>query len=72
MSTISVPLSSELADRLDGLVADGAGASRADVMRRALIRYAEDEAITAVLKAEHEVSQGKVVRGNSRTILLGE
>ncbi len=70
MSTISVPLSSELEDRLDTLVLNGSGSNRADVMRRALEQYSENEAITAVLKAEHEVSQGKILRGDARAVLL--
>lgn len=72
MATISVPLSSELQDRLDTLVAEGVGANRADVMRRALESFAEEEAINAVLRAESEVSRGKVLRGKARTILLGK
>ncbi len=70
MSTISVPLSAELEDRLNVLVAEGVGTSRADVMRRALIQFAEEEAVTAVLKAEREVAQGKILRGDARKVLL--
>ena len=71
MPTVSVPLSSELQDSLDALVANGAGANRADVMRRALERYAEEEAIQDVLIAEQEVREGKILRGDPRKILLG-
>jgi len=70
MATISVPLSPELQHRLDTLVAEGIGNNRADVMRRALERFAEEEAINAVLKAEHEVKSGKVLRGDARQILM--
>lgn len=70
MATISVPLSAELQERLDSLVSDGVGANRADVMRRALESLAEQEAINAVLKAEREVTQGKILRGSIRDILL--
>lgn len=72
MATISVPLSAELQERLDSLVAEGIGSNRADVMRRALESFAEEEAINAVLKAEREVASGKILRGNARKILLGE
>lgn len=72
MTTISVPLSPELQERLDTLVAEGIGASRADVMRRALEFFAEEEAINAVLKAEREVARGKVLRGDARKILMGK
>jgi Arc/MetJ-type ribon-helix-helix transcriptional regulator len=69
MATISVPLSSELQHQLDTLVKNGTGANRADVMRRALEYFAEMEAVNAVLKAEHEVSQGKIIRGKARDVL---
>lgn len=70
MATISVPLSAELENRLDALVSGGVGSSRADVMRRALERLAEEEAINAVLNAEREVGDGKILRGDLRTLLL--
>ena len=71
MATISVPLSAELEHQLDGLVREGVGSSRADVMRRAFERFAEDSAVLAVVEAEQEMREGKVLRGNSRDILLG-
>jgi Arc/MetJ-type ribon-helix-helix transcriptional regulator len=69
MTTISVPLSSDLQDRLDALVAEGAGANRADVMRRALEWFAEEEAVNNVLRAEREVAAGKILRGKARDVL---
>ncbi len=72
MATISVPLSAELQARLDSLVAEGVGSNRADIMRRALEHFAEEEAINAVLKAEREVAEGKILRGDARKILRGE
>jgi Arc/MetJ-type ribon-helix-helix transcriptional regulator len=69
MATISVPLSPKLQELLDGLVSDRVGANRADVMRRALEHFAEEEAINAVLRAEREVSQGKILRGDAHDIL---
>ncbi len=65
MATISVPLSAELQERLDSLVADGVGSNRADVMRRALARLAEEEAVNAVLRAERE----PVIRGDVLKLL---
>lgn len=54
MSTLSVPLTSELEKRLDELVSQGVGPNKAAVMRRALERLAEEEAVNAVLRAEQE------------------
>ncbi|MGB4076383.1 MAG: hypothetical protein WBK28_01595 [Minisyncoccia bacterium] len=65
MATISVPLSAELEHRLDDLVASGVDETRAAVMRRALRRLAEEEAVNAVLRAERE----PVIRGDLRKLL---
>jgi Arc/MetJ-type ribon-helix-helix transcriptional regulator len=65
MATISVPLSPQLQENLDALVASGAGANRADVMRRALELFAREEAINVVLKAQREPA----LRGNLRELL---
>lgn len=54
MSTISVPLSPELQQLLDSLVRMGSGANKADVMRRALERFGEEEAVNRILKARRE------------------
>jgi len=64
MSTISVPLSKEHQERLDTLVKQGAGSSRADVMRKALDKFAEEEAIAAVLQAQRE----PILRGDLRVL----
>ena len=62
MSTISVPLSKEGEERLDTLIRQGVGSSRADVMRKALDRLAEEEAIAAVLNAMKEPSLSGDIR----------
>ena len=69
MRTISVPLSKDHEDRLDTLVKQGVGSSRAAVMRKALDKLAEDEAVEAVLRAEREVSEGKILKGDLRKLL---
>ncbi len=53
MSTISVPLSTELALILDREVKES-GSTRADIMRRALKLYAEEQAVQKVLLAAKE------------------
>ena len=71
MTTVSAPLNKEAEARLDELVANAVAPNRAAVMRKALDNLAEDEAIGAVLRAQREVSAGKVLRGDAREILLG-
>lgn len=54
MTTISVPLSKELLERLEQLVKSGAGENKAAVMRRALEDFDRQAAINEVLEAEKE------------------
>lgn len=68
MSTISVPLSKEQLARLDQLVASGVGENKAAVMRRALDKLAEDEAVRDVLEAMQELKEGKALSGDLREL----
>jgi predicted transcriptional regulator len=68
MTTISVPLDPKLEQQLDKLVSTY-GSSRAAVMRKALERMAEDEAINDVLVAQREMKEGRLIRGDLETIL---
>lgn len=54
MSTISVPLTSELEASLNNLIKSGFANNKAEVMRKALERLTEDEAVEAVLRALRE------------------
>ena len=69
MTTISVPLRKDNEEKLDELVRSGVGSSRADVMRKALERLAEDEAVETVLRAEREGKEGKILRGELKKLL---
>lgn len=55
MTTISVPLSARDLKFLEDKVAE-TGRSKADIMREALILYAEDAAVARILKATTEPS----------------
>ena len=69
MSTISVPLSGAQEEKLRDLIKNGYGSNKAEVIRRAILRVAEEEPIIAVLKSEQEVKEGKIVRGDLKNIL---
>ena len=56
MSTISVPLNEELMHLLNWLIDQGIATNKADAIRKALKKYAEDQAVEAVLRAEKEPS----------------
>ena len=69
MTTISVPLNPKSEKELNELV-EITGANRVAVIRKAIELYREDEAVNAVLKAEQEVAEGKILRGDLKSILL--
>lgn len=69
MSTLSVPLTSGLELFVNQMVRNGYASNKADVVRRALVRLAEDEAVFAVLRSEQELKEGKAIKGDLRKIL---
>lgn len=68
MSTLSVPLSNTLLEFIDEMIRKGVGSNKAEVVRRALIRFAEDQAIEMVLRSEEELRNGKILRGDLKKI----
>ena len=69
MTTISVPLNTEAEKALKELT-EITGTNRVAVIRKAIRHYREEEAINAVLRAEQEISEGKLIRGTPRGLLL--
>ncbi|MDD3862036.1 MAG: hypothetical protein PHP74_04090 [Candidatus Gracilibacteria bacterium] len=69
MSTLSVPLTTELEERITTLVNNGYGVNKADVARKAIDFYAEEMAIKDVLEAEQELKDGKILRGDLDDLL---
>ncbi len=64
MSTLSVPLPPNLEAFINNQVKNGYAANKADVVRRALTRFSEDEAVEAILRA----SQEPTLKGNLREL----
>lgn len=69
MSTISVPLPQSLEHFIERMVKRGVASTKAEVVRQALARYAEDDLIQSVLRAQQDLKDGKEVRGDLRKIL---
>ncbi|MEK7645860.1 MAG: ribbon-helix-helix protein, CopG family [Patescibacteria group bacterium] len=69
MTTLSIPVSGELAEFINRMIREGKGANKADVVRRALREYRENEAVENILQAEREFAQGKVLRGDLRELV---
>ena len=69
MTTLSVPVSGDLEKFIESMVKAGKGSNKADVVRRALREYEENEAVEAVLQAQREITLGKGLRGDLRTLM---
>ncbi len=69
MSTLSIPIPPRLEEALAMLIKGGYGSNKAEIVRRALDRFIEDEAVFAVIRAEQEVAEGKVLRGDLRKLI---
>jgi len=68
MTTLSVPVSSDLEKFIERMIKEGKGANKADVVRRALKEYRENEALENILQSEREFAQGKALRGDLREL----
>lgn len=68
MSTLSVPLTPSLEAFITSMVAKGYADNKAQVVRKAIAQMAEDEAVEAVLCAEQEIWEGKVLYGDLDTL----
>ena len=69
MTTLSIPISPRLEDFVDSLIAKGYAPNKAEVVRKALRLLAEEEAVAAVLKAEQEVKEGKILKGDLKKLM---
>ena len=69
MTTLSVPVSPKLEELVDSLVKSGFGANKADVVRKGLELLAQEEAIRSVREAQQEVRDGKVLKGDLRSLI---
>ncbi|HEY4474731.1 MAG TPA: hypothetical protein VJC06_02310 [Candidatus Paceibacterota bacterium] len=65
MTTLSIPVSGDLEKFIERMVKEGKGANKADVVRRALREYQEDEVLKTILQAENEPS----IRGDLRDLM---
>ncbi len=69
MSTLSVPLTPKLEEFINNQVKSGRAANKADVVRRALIAFTEEEAVQEVLLAQKEIRAGKGLTGDLRDLV---
>lgn len=69
MTTISVPITGEQEKFINDLVKSGKAANKAHAVRYAIQKFAESEAVEAVLEAEREIAAGKGVHGDLSKLL---
>ncbi len=69
MTTLSIPLSSDLSDFIDNMVASEKYDSKAGVVRHAVRRLAQEEAYDRLVLAEREITDGKGLSGNLRELV---
>lgn len=69
MTTLSIPINGEMADFIDRMVKEGKGANKADVVRRALREYRENEAVETILQAQREITLGMGLKGDLRELM---
>ena len=65
MTTLSIPISPEQEEFIQKYIKEGKADNKAQVVRRALKKFAEDEAVEAVLRAEKE----KPLKGDLRMLM---
>ena len=64
MPTISVPLPPNMVEYIENEVRIGNFANKAQLIRKALDKFREDEAVNAVLRSEQEAREGKIFKGD--------
>ena len=65
MTTLSVPISSELEIFINNMIKDGRAANKADVVRKALRQLSEDELVEKIIRARREPT----IRGDLRILM---
>ena len=71
MTTISIPLNNELNDYIEEQVKLGNASSKAELIRRAIIKFKEEEFVQTILKAQQEIKDGKVLTGDLDELAKG-
>ncbi len=71
MTTISVPITNELNEFIEEQVELGKVSSKAELIRRAIINYKEEEFIKSIMQAKQEVKEGKVFTGDLDELAKG-
>ena len=69
MTTLSIPIPPQLEEFVNEQVKSGRDANKAAVVRRALARLREEEAVTEILKSEQDIKEKRIFKGDLRKII---
>lgn len=69
MSTLSVPLTPTLEDAIERLVKMGFAETKAEVVRKAIVRLSEEEALNAVLISQRQARNGELFEGDLKALV---
>ena len=65
MTTITIPITSDLNDFINSQVKIGGASSKADFVRRAIQKMKEDIFVQQILQAKQEAKEGKLLKGST-------
>ncbi len=71
MTTISIPISTELNEYINEQVRLGKASSKAELIRRALTQFKQEDFLNTIRQAEQEVRDGKVFTGDLDKLAKG-
>ena len=71
MTTVTIPLSDTLNNYINEQVKLGNASSKADLVRRAIAKYKEEEFVNSILQAEQEIRDGKALSGDLDELARG-
>ena len=63
MTTITIPINTELEQFINEELKNGTGESKAHIVRYALLRLREERALERLSEAERDITEGRVYKG---------
>ncbi len=69
MTTITVPINSELEQFINDELKSGKGESKAHIVRYALTRLREERALERLHEAEIDIKEGRIYQGSLRSLI---
>ena len=69
MTTITIPINSELLNFINSEIKEGVADSKANFVRTLIIKYKEDRAFEKLKEADLDIKNGRVYRGNLRSLI---